>query len=130
MGGNRTSGDVPYPDFTLAPSRDEQIGRGIVIKAEYIACVALERLGSGALKLGLKESELPGLDEHTEFTFHIRIVVSSEADAKKTLSDDHAMSETPSVCPFRSRISSPVYGDQIFITLSFATVQSRQMDGF
>lgn len=53
-------------------------------------------------------------------TFHIRMVVSSEADAKYMPSVDHAMSESPFVWPFRFRISSPVNGDHILIRLSAA----------
>jgi hypothetical protein len=49
-----------------------------------------------------------GAGEHTESTSHIRIVVSSDADARWTLSDDHAMSEMPSVWPVRLRINCPV----------------------
>ncbi len=40
------------------------------------------------------------------------------------LSDDHAISDSPFVCPFRLRMSSPVKGDHIFTTLSFAAQQT------
>ena len=62
----------------------------------------------------------------TESTSQIRIVVSSDAEARYTLSADHAMSDRPFVCPFRFRMSSPVNGDQIFTTLSFAAKASAE----
>lgn len=48
----------------------------------------------------------------------MRIVVSSEAEARYTLSNDQAMSESPCVCPDRFLKNSPVSGDQIFTTFS------------
>ena len=68
--------------------------------------------------------------KRTVSTFHIRMVVSSEADARHTPSVDHAMSESPFVWPFRLRIRSPVNGDHILIRLSAAVDRSSQGGGY
>ena len=57
-------------------------------------------------------------EKRTESTFHIRMVVSSDAEARKTLSVDQAMSERPFVWPSMLRIKFPVNGDHILTTLS------------
>lgn len=58
------------------------------------------------------------VEKLTESTSHIRILVSSDAEARKTPSGDHAISELPAVWPFKLRISTPVNGFHILTTLS------------
>lgn len=60
--------------------------------------------------------------ERTDSTSHIRTVWSSEAEARYTLSVDQDISDKPFVWPLRLRMSSPVNGDQILTTLSFAVM--------
>ena len=54
----------------------------------------------------------------TDSTSHIRIVVSSEADARERLSADQATSDRPCVCPMRFLRNVPVSGDHILTTFS------------
>ncbi len=51
-------------------------------------------------------------------TFQIRIVVSSEAEARYLLSPDQAMSDNPCVCPTKFFMNWPVSGDHILTTFS------------
>jgi hypothetical protein len=60
----------------------------------------------------------------------MRMDVSSEADARYTLSDVQAMSERPFVCPFKLRTSSPVKGFQIFTSLSLAIKGQKISPGY
>ena len=63
--------------------------------------MALQHLDSRALEsetLKGAKSEF-GNRHHTESTFQILIVLSSDADARNTLSADHAISDSPAVCP-------------------------------
>ena len=62
---------------------------------------------------------------HTESTSHIRILVSSDADARNTPSGDQAMSEFPAVWPFKSRMRKPVKGFHILTTLSAPAFQDE-----
>lgn len=59
-------------------------------------------------------------------TVHIRIVVSSDAEARKTPSEDQAMSDKPFECPVKFLTSCPVCGDQIFTSLSPAGFQVHE----
>jgi hypothetical protein len=61
--------------------------------------------------------------------FQIRIVVSSEAEAKCWLSAVHAISDRPLLCPLKFLISSPVNGSQILTSLSFASSSSHRSAG-
>lgn len=59
----------------------------------------------------------------TVSTTHMRTVLSSEAEARSSLSDDHAMSDSPSVWPFRVFRISPVYAFHSLINLSPASLK-------
>jgi len=60
-------------------------------------------------------------DERTVSAFHIRILVSSDAEARYIPLLDHEMSEKPFMYPLRLRITeAPVKGDHILMTLSGA----------
>lgn len=63
-------------------------------------------------------------------TVHIRIVVSSDAEARKTLSEDQAISDKPFEWPVKFLTSCPVYGDQIFTSLSPAGFQVHEKSVF
>lgn len=64
----------------------------------------------------------------TESTSHIRILVSSEAEARKTPSEDHVISELPAVWPLKLRISTPVKGFHILTTLSAPEFEQGESD--
>ena len=57
---------------------------------------------------------------HTRLKSHIRTVLSSDALARNSPSDDQATSEIPSECPWRVLMISPVHVSQILISLSAA----------
>lgn len=61
------------------------------------------------------------------------MLMSSDADARKTPSGDQAISELPAVCPFKLRTRTPVKGFHILTTLSapvFSQVQSQALTKF
>jgi hypothetical protein len=112
--------DVPYPNIAFATSRDEKVGRCIIVNAKNVARVAFQGFRGQSLNpcimRELRDKSRRG--RRTESTCHIRMVVSSDADARYTLSDDHAISDRPAVCPFKFRINFPVNGDHILTALS------------
>jgi hypothetical protein len=63
--------------------------------------MAFQHLDSRALDSEMLEAaeSVFGNRHHTESMFQILIVLSSDAEARKTLSADHAMSDSPAVCP-------------------------------
>ena len=56
----------------------------------------------------------------------MRMLVSSDADARYTPSVDHAISERPFEWPLKFLINSPVNGDHIFTRLSAAIQKGRK----
>lgn len=124
----RTFSGIPYPHVAFAASRDEEGRGGVVIKAEYPFGVAFQDLPSDPLgyigsRIRKNWDNLRMGGSPTVSTFHMRMVVSSEAEARRVLSAVQAISESPSVCPVRLRMNSPVSGDQSLTTVSAPDVR-------
>lgn len=112
---------IPYFHLPKNVTRNEQITIRVVVDTENDGIVSFEVFLCDALQNMQGEKKLiDGIKygKQTESTSHIRMLVSSEAEARKTPSGDHAISELPAVWPLKLRISTPVKGFQIFTTLS------------
>lgn len=117
-----TSSSIPDPYVTFTATRYEKIRGRVVVQAENPFRMSFQVLvGQSLSRRGwvVRFSHRSAEARHGTFsTFHMRIVVSSDADARYTLSEDHATSDNPCVWPIRFLMNSPVSGDQILTTFS------------
>jgi len=123
-----TLGSIPNLDVTVTAARHEFVRSAVVVYTEHITGMPFQNFGGQSLPdSSVRRSRVRGEDRRcTVSTVHIRIVVSSDAEARKTLSDDQATSDRPFECPVKFLTSCPVCGDQIFTSLSPAGSQVHE----
>ena len=102
-----TLGDVPNLDFAVATTRHKFIRSAVVVQTKHVTGVTLQDFGGQSLSNSSNERSRVefGGNTRTVSTVHIRIVVSSDAEARKTLSKDQAISDRPFECPVRFLVS-------------------------
>ena len=103
-GAKVTLGGVPNLNVTVATTRHEFIRGAVVVHAEHITGMTFQNFRGQSLSNssdGQSRVRVGGNGPRTVSTVHIRIVVSSDAEARKTLSNDQAISDRPFECPVK-----------------------------
>jgi hypothetical protein len=95
---------VPDLNVTVATAGYEFIRGAVVVHAEHIAGMTFQNFCGQSLSNssnGRSKVRVGRNGRRTVSTVHIRIVVSSDAEARKTLSNDQAISDRPFECPVK-----------------------------
>jgi hypothetical protein len=117
-----TFASIPNLHLSVNVTRNEQVPIRVVIDTEYNGIVSFEMFLCNSLyTISCKRNQMEEYAKLTESTSHTLMLVSSDAEARKTPSGDHAISELPAVWPLKLRIITPVKGFHILTTLSAPT---------